>query len=86
MTIGLLVVWLTALVLDRWWGELRLCHPLVFFGRCASWLERRLNPLSSRGSSGLLLSGALAVSRSGVYDALPDRQSVDRFLAETAAS
>lgn len=62
MTIGLLVVWLTALVLDRWWGELRLGHPLVFFGRCASWLERRLNPLSSRGSSGLLLSGALAVS------------------------
>lgn len=61
MTIGLIAVWLTALVLDRWWGELQRGHPLVFFGRCASWLERRLNSSTSRSSSGLLLSGALAV-------------------------
>ncbi len=58
MNIGLLAVWLTALVLDRWWGELQRGHPLVFFGRYAGWLEQRLN---SSASSGLLLSGVLAV-------------------------
>lgn len=62
MTIGVLAVWLTALILDRCWGELQRGHPLVFFGRCASWLERRLNPVSSRCPRGLVPSGALAVS------------------------
>ncbi len=61
MTIGLLAVWLTALVLDRWWGELRRGHPLVFFGRYAGWLEQRLNASASRSSSALLLLGALAM-------------------------
>ncbi len=56
----------------------------AFLGTFATgWLEGMpLDVALCRGAA----AGALAVSRSGVYDALPDRQAVDRFLAETAAS
>lgn len=45
---------LLGVVLDRLFGELPRWHPLVGFGRCAHWLEKRLNRGDSR-----LLRGAL---------------------------
>lgn len=33
-----------AYLLDAWWGEPRRGHPLVIYGRFASWLEACLNP------------------------------------------
>lgn len=41
-------------LLDRLFGELPRWHPLVGFGRCADWLERRLNRSRARISRGLL--------------------------------
>jgi len=32
-----------AVVLDLWWGEPKRWHPLIGFGRCVAWIERRLN-------------------------------------------
>lgn len=55
MTALLLV---TGVLLDLWLGEARRWHPLIGFGRCAAWLEQRLN----RGSSlSRRLSGAVAL-------------------------
>lgn len=34
---------LAGVLLDLWLGEPRRWHPLVGFGRCAGWLESRLN-------------------------------------------
>ncbi|MBV1788461.1 adenosylcobinamide-phosphate synthase CbiB [Marinobacterium sp. D7] len=45
-------------LLDLWWGEPRRWHPLVGFGRCARWIEQRLN----RGdATGRRLLGLIAV-------------------------
>jgi adenosylcobinamide-phosphate synthase len=41
------LVCITALLLDRLFGEPRL-HPLVLFGNTAAWLEKRLNTRKSR--------------------------------------
>ncbi len=45
---------LLGVLLDRLFGEVPRWHPLVGFGRCAAWLERRMN----KGASGIL-RGAL---------------------------
>lgn len=45
---------LLGVLLDRLFGEVPRWHPLVGFGRCAAWLERRLNAGSAR-----ILRGAL---------------------------
>lgn len=52
-----------ALLLDRWWGEAPRCHPLVAFGRVASWVERGLHPLDNHhyASRSLQIRGAIAV-------------------------
>jgi len=55
---------LAAVLLDWRLGEPRRCHPLVGFGRLASWLEARLNSASrsrAEGMTWLRLLGALAV-------------------------
>ena len=39
----LLLTLVTALLLDRLFGEPRRAHPLVGFGHLATWLEQRLN-------------------------------------------
>lgn len=46
-----------ALLIDRWFGEPERFHPLVGFGRCAGWVEARLNRGSHRRLKGAL--GAL---------------------------
>lgn len=50
---------LAAVLLDRLLGEPRRAHPLVAFGRLASWLEQRLNVGRSRARG--LLAWLLAV-------------------------
>lgn len=52
---------LAAVVLDWWLGEPRRLHPLVGFGRLASWLEARLNPPSAQSGMRQRLVGLLAV-------------------------
>lgn len=52
---------LAAVVLDWWLGEPRRLHPLVGFGRLASWLEARLNPPSAQAGMRQRLVGLLAV-------------------------
>lgn len=52
---------LAAVVLDWWLGEPRRLHPLVGFGRLASWLEARLNPPSAQPGMRQRLVGLLAV-------------------------
>lgn len=54
-------------LLDLWLGEPRRLHPLIGFGRCAGWIEQRLNrgtDLRRRlsGLSALLLLVALPVA------------------------
>ncbi len=44
------LVCMAALLLDHLVGEPRRGHPVVIFGHCATWLERRLN--STPGSGG----------------------------------
>jgi adenosylcobinamide-phosphate synthase len=46
---------IAALLIDRWLGEPSRWHPLVGFGRCASWLETRFNRGERRRLKGLLL-------------------------------
>ena len=46
---------IAALLIDRWLGEPSRWHPLVGFGRCASWLETRFNQGERRRLKGLLL-------------------------------
>jgi len=46
---------IAALLIDRWLGEPTRWHPLVGFGRCASWLETRFNRGERRRLKGLLL-------------------------------
>ncbi len=55
MTALLLVA---GVLLDLWWGEPRRWHPLIGFGRCAAWLEKRLN---RGGDLRRRLSGLLAL-------------------------
>ncbi|WP_193075310.1 adenosylcobinamide-phosphate synthase CbiB [Pseudomonas sp. FME51] len=50
---------LAGVLLDRLLGEPRRAHPLVAFGRLASWLEQRLNVGQSRARG--LLAWILAV-------------------------
>ncbi|WP_368311911.1 CobD/CbiB family cobalamin biosynthesis protein [Luteibacter sp. CQ10] len=38
---------LAAVLIDAWLGEARRFHPLVGFGQVASFVERRMNPLTS---------------------------------------
>lgn len=52
MTITLAI--LLGVLLDRLFGEVPRWHPLVGFGHCAAWLERRMNTGSAR-----ILRGAL---------------------------
>ncbi|MDF3982762.1 adenosylcobinamide-phosphate synthase CbiB [Luteibacter sp. PPL201] len=49
MSVALAMV--AAVWLDAWLGEARRYHPLVGFGRLASWMERRLNPAASYGGA-----------------------------------
>ena len=46
---------LAAVLLDAWLGEPRRGHPLVWFGRLATWVERRLH--ADRRSAGVLAWG-----------------------------
>jgi len=46
---------IAALLIDHWLGEPSRWHPLVGFGRCASWLETRFNQGKRRRLKGLLL-------------------------------
>ena len=39
---------LLGVLLDRLFGEVPRWHPLVGFGRCAAWLEKRMNTGSAR--------------------------------------
>ncbi|MDO6747956.1 adenosylcobinamide-phosphate synthase CbiB [Gilvimarinus sp. 1_MG-2023] len=56
---------LAGLLLDRLLGEPKYGHPLVGFGRIATWLEARLNqPINSRVSS--RLNATIAVKALGV--------------------
>jgi adenosylcobinamide-phosphate synthase len=48
------LVCVTALLLDRLFGEPRL-HPLVLFGNTAAWFENRLNTRKSRLSGGIAM-------------------------------
>jgi len=53
---------LAAVLLDALFGEPRRWHPLVGFGRMASWLEARLNaPLPSLRVNGLIAVALLLV-------------------------
>ncbi len=54
------LVCLAAVLLDLWWGELRLAHPLVGFGRLAGRLESLLLGHRQAGAEGYLL-GAIAL-------------------------
>ena len=45
---------IAALLIDRWLGEPSRWHPLVGFGRCASWLEARFNRDGQRRLKGVL--------------------------------
>lgn len=47
----MMLVIVCALILDQLFGEPRRWHPLVGFGRCATWLELRFNNLESSRSS-----------------------------------
>ncbi len=58
---SLALTMLAAVVLDGWLGEPRRLHPLVGFGRLASWLEARLNPPSAQPGMRQRLIGLLAV-------------------------
>ncbi len=49
-----------AVVLDRWLGEPRRWHPLVGFGRLASFLSRQLNPAARQPKSSQRLTGMVA--------------------------
>ncbi len=42
-TVLLVIAALLGIALDIVFGEAQRCHPLVGFGRCATWLEKRLN-------------------------------------------
>jgi len=48
-----------ALIIDRFFGELRRGHPLVGFGNCANWLELRVNRYPN--TIGSITFGALSV-------------------------
>jgi len=52
---------LAAVLLDRVLGEPRRWHPLVGFGRMASWLEARLNAASHHAPN-LRVNGLIAVT------------------------
>lgn len=49
----LLLAALVGLLLDRLIGEVRRYHPLVGFGRCASWLEARVNHAAAGRAEGI---------------------------------
>ena len=56
-----LIVLPGALLLDRLLGEPRRFHPLVGFGRLASWLESRLSDAERHSATSQRLRGLLAV-------------------------
>ncbi len=52
---------LVAVLIDWWFGETRRLHPLVGFGRLASWVECRFYGGSKRSPAQRRFFGALAV-------------------------
>lgn len=50
-----------ALGLDAWWGEPRRLHPLVGFGACANFIEKRLNSGERRIAKGCLAWCAIVI-------------------------
>lgn len=57
LSVSLISAAVAAVLLDLWVGEPRRWHPLVGFGRLASWLEKRWNV----GAPGSVLKGAVAL-------------------------
>jgi len=49
------LVCITALLLDRLFGEPRRLHPLVLFGNTATWIEKRFNTRKSRLNGGIAM-------------------------------
>ena len=71
---------LLGVLLDRLFGEVPRWHPLVGFGRCAVWLEKRINTGSARilrGASGWTLLVAPPALGALLLAALPHGWIVD---------
>lgn len=82
---NLIYTLILAILLDQWLGEPKKYHPLVFFGRWASYLESLLRKPNNKATTlkyyGLLAVMVLLIPLTGVVYLISQWQDVYFFIA-----